>query len=281
MSLRLQLYFAVGIALAILGRVIHYRVITRYLKSRGLPVASGSSTFSDWKEWKAYKAARRSENQSIIWWYVLLAMGIIGVFYVAGWFCIVLGIIRIDSPFDFAGRAVNSSGYITVFDVTQAGFRQWTFPFVGVLLIAGGLAMRPLVRIGIYRPQYPWMMKWFPRLFVGFAIVWTLISFASTFADYRGAVSALQDNRARVVEGAVTEFKPIPYTGKGMESFVVQGVRFKYSNYDVTAGFNTTTAHGGPIREGLPVKIWYSDGKILRLDVKRGPGHAVATGSKP
>lgn len=113
------------------------------------------------------------------------------------------------------------------------------------------------------------MMKWFPRVFVGFAVVWTSISFAATFADYRGAVSALRNNRAQVVEGTVTEFKPMAYAGHGMESFVVQGVKFEYSDFIITAGFNNTASHGGPIREGLPVKIWYSGGEIPRVDIKK------------
>jgi len=273
--MNLQLYFFLGIALIVLGRTIHYLVITRYLKSRGLEVAKGS-WLSDWREWKAYKAARLSEKQPIAWWYVLWAMQVVLLFWVAGWICNSQGIIRIDAPFDFSERAANSSGYATVFDVTQAGFRQWTFSVVGLFLIAAGLSMRTLVRIGIFRPQYPWMMKWFPRLFVGFAVFWTLISFTSTFADYRGAVSAMQNNLAHVVEGAVTEFKRMAYTGHSMESFIVQGVRFEYSDFVITAGFNNTTSHGGPIREGLPVKIWYSGGEILRLDIKREPGQTMA-----
>jgi|GEM_PF-1189042 len=271
----LQLYFALGVALIILGRVIHYRVITRYLKSRGLAVAKGSSTLSDWKEWKAYKAARLSEKQPITWWYVLQAMQAVLLFWVVGWICNSQGWIRIEAFSHFAEGAADSAGYTTVFDVTQAGFRQWTFSVVGLMLVAAGLAIRPLVRMGVMRPQYPWMMKWFPRLFVGFAICWTLISFAATLADYRGTVSVMRNNRAKVVEGIVTQFRPMPYTGHAQESFVVEGIRFEYSDYIITAGFNNTTSHGGPIREGLPVKIWYAGGKILRLDMKQEPANPL------
>lgn len=267
----IQLYFGLGVALIILGRVIHYRVITRYLKSRGIAVAKGSSTLSDWKEWKVYKAARLSEKQPITWWYVLQAMQAVLLFWVVGWICNGLGWIRIEALSHFAEGAADSSGYITLFDVRQSGFRQWTFSVVGLMLVAAGLAIRPLVRMGVIRPQYPWMMKWFPRLFVGFAIFWTVTSFAATFGDYRRAVSAMQNNRAEVVEGVVTQFKPMPYTGHAMESFLVQGVKFEYSDYIITAGFNTTTSHGGPIREGLPVKIWHLGGEILRLEIKEVP----------
>ena len=85
---------------------------------------------------------------------------------------------------------------------------------------------------------------------------------------YRRAVNAVRNHRAQVIEGVVTDFKPMPYTGHAMESFAVNGVRFEYSDFVITAGFNNTSSHGGPIREGLPVKIWYSGGEILRLDIK-------------
>ena len=91
----LQLYFFAGGALIILGRVIHYRVITRYLKSRGIVV--GSRAINDWAEWKAYRAARLAEKQPITWWYVLWAMQAVLLFWVAGWICNGLGIIRIEA----------------------------------------------------------------------------------------------------------------------------------------------------------------------------------------
>jgi hypothetical protein len=33
-------------------------------------------------------------------------------------------------------------------------------------------------------------------------------------------------------------------------------------------GFRQTASHGGPIREGLPVRIWYSNGEMLRLEIQ-------------
>lgn len=167
--------------------------------------------------------------------------------------------------------------YETVFDVTQGGFRQWSFSAFGLIFIVVGLAAPTLIRHGVIRKPSPWMEKWFPRLFLGFALFWTLTSFISTYSDYRGAIDAMHTNRAKVVEGIVTKFKPMAYTGHGMESFVVHGVRFQYSDYVITAGFNNTSSHGGPVREGLPVRIWYLDGEILRLDIAKRPNQTLQT----
>jgi len=160
-------------------------------------------------------------------------------------------------------------GYQTVFDITQTGFKSWKFSALGLIFVAFGFAMPFLIKKGIIRKSPQAMEKWLPLFFVGFAILWTMTSFIATFDDYRRASGAMRSNQAEVVEGMVTQFKPMPYTGHAMESFVVDGVMFKYSDYVITAGFNNTASHGGPIREGLPVKIWHLGGEILRLDVKK------------
>ena len=124
------------------------------------------------------------------------------------------------------------------------------------------------------------MERWFPRVFLGFAILWTTVAFFVTFVDYWSSVRALKENRAEVIEGPVADFHPMPYSGHVDESFVVKGVQFEYSDYGVTAGFNNTASHGGPIHEGLVVRIWHYKGRILRLDVKEEPNKPHAANSR-
>jgi len=54
-----------------------------------------------------------------------------------------------------------------------------------------------------------------------------------------------------------------------MERFVVNGHHYEYSDYVVSAGFNNTQSHGGPIREGITVRIADVRGKIARLEIAR------------
>ncbi len=165
-------------------------------------------------------------------------------------------------------------GYRTIFDVTQAGYKSWSFPAFGLIFVGVGALLPTLIRIGLFRKTPPAMAKWFPRIYLGFAIFWTATSFLSTFIDYRRAIGAMEHNQAAIVEGPVTDFRPMPFTGHSDESFRVQGVEFRFSDYGVTAGFNHTASHGGPIRAGLRVKIWHLRGEILRLDIKEGPNQS-------
>jgi hypothetical protein len=166
---------------------------------------------------------------------------------------------------------MNGTGFHTVFDASTAGWRYWWFPAFGLIFVGLGLALPLLIRRGVFRRGSPSFDKWFPRVFLGFAIFWTTMAFLVSFVDYRTAVSALKEYSAEVIEGRVTDFHPMPYTGHGDESFVLNGVKFEYSDYVVTAGFNNTASHGGPIHEGLAVRIWHHRGRILRLDINEDP----------
>jgi hypothetical protein len=273
--LSLPQYFIAGFALILLGRAIHYLAVTRYLREHGITVTRAGSVIPDWKEWSAYRKTRLFNHQPLTWWYALCAIQLILLFWLVGWIANGTGAVKIAMPSHLAQANADAGDYVTVFDVTQSGYRQWSFAAFGLIFVAVGLALPTLIRSGIFRKPPPWMEKWFSRVFLGFAIFWTATSFLATYIDYGGAARAMRSQQAHFVEGTVSQFIAMPYTGHSMESFVVHGVRFAYSDYVITAGFNNTASHGGPIREGLPVRIWYRGNEILRLDVAKRPNQAL------
>ena len=114
--------------------------------------------------------------------------------------------------------------------------------------------------------RQPRAFRWF---YLVFAVCWTVASgLAVGVGSYR-ASHALNTGAYSVVEGRVEKFTPMPWQGHADESFDVKGVHFAYSDYAVTAGFNNSASHGGPLRAGLQVRIAYRDGEILRLEVAR------------
>lgn len=152
--------------------------------------------------------------------------------------------------------------YEIVFDVTQSGYSTWPFAAAGLLFVAIGIG------VVVFRHRLPTRTsKYFPFIFLGFAVVWTLIAFVATAGSYSKLASALRDGRCDVTEGVVSDFHPMPYGGHEMEWFVVNGKRFEYSDYVVTAGFNNTASHGGPIHKGLRVRIHHRGNDIARLEI--------------
>jgi hypothetical protein len=163
---------------------------------------------------------------------------------------------------------MNDSDFITVFDVGTRGYYNWWFPAFGLIFVVIGLILPVLLKAGLF-PSYQKKLfsGWFPALYLGFAIFWTLTAFISTLGGYLHARETLLSGNAPYVEGVVQDFVPMPYSGHAMESFKVNGVPFSYSDYVVGNGFNNTSSHGGPIREGLHVRIWYSGNDILKLQI--------------
>ena len=86
---------------------------------------------------------------------------------------------------------------------------------------------------------------------------------------YARAKDAYIQGQYSTVEGTVTNFHPMPYSGHQNETFSVSGIQFSYSDYVLIPCFNNTSSHGGPIREGLRVRIAYSGNCILKLEVSQ------------
>lgn len=70
------------------------------------------------------------------------------------------------------------------------------------------------------------------------------------------------------VRCALEPYRP---TAHHVSPACVSGVHFAYSDFVVTAGFNQTSSHGGPIHEGLLLRIAYTgsadDATIVKLDI--------------
>lgn len=152
--------------------------------------------------------------------------------------------------------------YITVFQITQKSY-PWWFPAFGLIFVFGGIV---LVWIG-RRWNSQRRAKRVGYIAIVFASLWVLSAFMFTFREYRRCIDAYRSGNYAVVQGQVENFHPMPYEGHQDECFSVQSQTFCYSDYGVQPGFDRSTSHGGPIHQGLPVRIAYFDGQILRLDV--------------
>ncbi len=154
--------------------------------------------------------------------------------------------------------------YITVYDVGQSWFRHWWFPASGLVFLVIGLLMftfRDNIRSRFGRG--------FAVLLPVSAAAWTLAALAIVATEYFGLAFDLRHGRCEVIEGVVMQFEPWSDVIKKDETFVVGGHRFHYSDYTITAGFNNTQVSGGPIHEGLPVRIHYSGNDIARLEIAK------------
>jgi len=160
--------------------------------------------------------------------------------------------------------------YRTVFDIATAGYKSWSFPAFGLIfIVVGTLLVFNRKRLPGWWGKSPRASNAFAFFFLGFAVLWTLVAFGSTYGEYFSLTKAGSGENTRIIEGVVSNFKPMPVTGHAMERFCITDICFEYSDYVITGGFNNTSSHGGPIREGLPVRVTYVGKSILKLEVAK------------
>jgi hypothetical protein len=158
--------------------------------------------------------------------------------------------------------------FTTVFDAGQQGYSNWWFPAIGLVFVAYGVAQilwpNMIWRVLPAGPRAGGRGQVYNRAIVVVASIWTFVTFFITAMGSLGAGHRLAQGLYEVAEGPVTNYAN---NGRSVESFSVNGHRFSYSDYIATSGFHTTAGHGGPIREGLYVRITYSNDQILRLEI--------------
>ena len=162
--------------------------------------------------------------------------------------------------------------YRVVYDVTRDGLShmvntEWPafvipciFPIVIVFILKWG--DKPWKRNG----KEVKVRRSIRKLLVGFLALMSIGAPTCIFADYWTLRSALIQKRCKVAEGRVTNYSPMPAEGHKEESFNVNGEFFHYSDFSLTAGFNNATSLGGPIREGLQVRIYYLNNELALLE---------------
>jgi hypothetical protein len=113
-----------------------------------------------------------------------------------------------------------------------------------------------------------WGRRAFGLFIAAFSLAITMLMVGGGYLQHASLMRKLQAGNAQVVEGVVTNFRPMPESGHGYESFDVAGKHFAYDDYIDSGGFNSSSTFGGPIRAGQRVRIAYTEGVILRLQIE-------------
>jgi hypothetical protein len=155
-----------------------------------------------------------------------------------------------------------------IFDISQKGY-DW-FPIcIGLLFIIGAA-------IGMLSPQSRKTLQIVPALLLLFGVLLSLGMFLFQYTNHQRYQAILDHGQYSVVEGTAERFHPMSKAGHGNETFTINGVSFSYSDFSVTPAFNTTSVYGGPIHEGMYLKIYYTksiefagDYAILRIEARK------------
>jgi len=136
--------------------------------------------------------------------------------------------------------------YKLVFDVQTDGLRLF---WLTLLPLAELLFVFIFAGVLMFQ-RHTWKKLHLLKIVIPVALLKVLLTLAmaAIIWDYVHLTWLLDSGRCAVVEGTVSDFRPMPQWGHGDESFSVSGVRFAYGG-DIRAGFNKTAPEGGPIRD--------------------------------
>ncbi|MGB3120563.1 MAG: hypothetical protein WBE58_17200 [Verrucomicrobiales bacterium] len=154
--------------------------------------------------------------------------------------------------------------YKVYFDARDLDGRDWTFVVVNLLFVLLGTGMvlfRKRLRLSAF----------FPYLFFGISLTIAAVTGGGLWLGKQfGLPNKLRHNECEVIEGTVSGFLPMPPEG-GIESFSVGGRKFEYGEEvsSSATGFSEPASAGGPIRDGLKVRIHHAGGAIARLEIEK------------
>ena len=158
--------------------------------------------------------------------------------------------------------------YKVIFDIANSASPD--YPVQAIPLVIVGLFLVVFrKRLPGWWGNHPRASSIFSFFFFGFSLLITTLMFFITHRNYSELLKAESSGKLSISEGKVKNFVPMPEAGHAMESFCVDKSCFEYSDYVITGGFNNSASHGGPIKDGLQVRVSYLGNKIVKLEVEK------------
>jgi len=159
--------------------------------------------------------------------------------------------------------------YKVIFDVIEHGYTSWrmALPFAGISVAATCISWvlsRPSM---IEDTREDRIRRAGFRVVAAATGVIAIGLIGYTYRAHLVLCDAFRSGKGHVIEGIVTAFIPEGPDGHPLEQFRVAGEDFWYSSSNGTSGFHWTVGKGGPMRNGLKVRITTVGEEIARLEI--------------
>jgi hypothetical protein len=162
------------------------------------------------------------------------------------------------------------SDFVTVFEIargTNGIFADGCLRmFIGLVALVGGVTAL-ILKCRNNRSNH-WLA---PVFAIAWALYWLYLhNFPQLFGHINGLVRAYRTGQYQVVEGQVQVLHEQPATGhtKG-DIITVNGKQFEVNYFYATPAYRNTLAHGGVLGSGVYARIYYYNGEILRVDIRK------------
>lgn len=160
--------------------------------------------------------------------------------------------------------------YEVAFEIKQHGLGVLWFPLMGLLMACFGYVFIGYVsKKSVATSFMRSFVGFFRMFFVSFSLLWAVGAYIAVGPSQSKLRKNYEEGVFQVVEGIVEDFNSNPsgrYDNE-MESFRVNDQVFEYNYFEPSPGFKHTAYHGGPVKEGMQVRVSYVGDVIVKLEV--------------
>jgi hypothetical protein len=162
------------------------------------------------------------------------------------------------------------SEFVTVFEIARGS--NGVFANGCFRLLIGSVALIGGVTALVFKWKNCELKSWIAPVFaIGWSLLWLYLhNFPHMFGHISSLVTAYRERQYQVVEGHVQVLHEQPATGhtKG-DIIMVNGKQFEVNYFYATPAYRNTLAHGGVLESGVHARLYYHDGEILRVDIRK------------
>ena len=103
------------------------------------------------------------------------------------------------------------------------------------------------------------------------SVVWIYMHLLpNVFGHINRLLDAYRERRYEIAEGPVEVLHQQPKTGHSKGDVVrVNGKEFEVNYFYATPAYHNTIAHKGVLNAGTYARIYYYEGEILRIDIRK------------
>ena len=163
-----------------------------------------------------------------------------------------------------------ASDFVTVFEIARGSngvlagevFRL----LVGIAALIGGVTAL------IFQWRNNGLKGWLGPVFItAWSLLWLYLhNFPYVFGHINSLVRAYRDGQYQVAEGQVQVLHEQPATGHTRGDIItVNGKQFEVNYFYLTPAYRNTVAHAGVLQSGVYARLYYYNGEILRVDIRK------------
>lgn len=163
--------------------------------------------------------------------------------------------------------------YYTVYELSDPHFSRWDV-LQPLLMVATGLLSLSIIRF--WKPKKPdadarVRLSWLYGVVFGILCLAPAVSIHDSVSQYhrrKDLIEEMRQGKAKVQFGTVRDFHAAIGEGtRGFrpEGFTVAGHSFTY--WSDADGFHQMAASGGPIREGVRVRVTHIGNDIVKIEI--------------